>query len=204
MKSGAKKQGITLEEYQANLANGLAWCTAGQHWRFRNEFGKHAGRWKGLSQSCKECLSWNPLAIPFTKLKKEKLAEGLKWCNGCAMWVSTSDDPMSNSRCRACNNRRARKELKTNVQRRKERRQHSRTGKRHSAKISVAVQDFAIASTEGLCKYCGELAMTFDHVIPVSKGGSADADNIVLACVSCNSSKGNKDLNVWLASRSVK
>ncbi len=50
----------------------------------------------------------------------------------------------------------------------------------------------------GLCAYCGiEKANTKDHVIPLSKGGTYFIDNIIPACVSCNSSKGNKTVFEW-------
>jgi len=43
------------------------------------------------------------------------------------------------------------------------------------------------------CAYCGTTGeMEQDHVIPLSKGGPYTADNIVPACKSCNSSKGNR------------
>jgi 5-methylcytosine-specific restriction endonuclease McrA len=46
------------------------------------------------------------------------------------------------------------------------------------------------------CQYCGErfLAedLTFDHVVPRSAGGRTSWDNIVTACVPCNSSKANR------------
>lgn len=46
------------------------------------------------------------------------------------------------------------------------------------------------------CQYCGEQFqsedLTFDHVIPVSQGGTKSWDNIVSACVDCNRSKGNR------------
>lgn len=44
------------------------------------------------------------------------------------------------------------------------------------------------------CLACGryDLKLTADHVIPVSKGGSSDIDNIQPLCASCNSSKGTK------------
>ena len=44
----------------------------------------------------------------------------------------------------------------------------------------------------GRCAYCGEkpASLTQDHVIPLSRGGSHTPENIVPACVSCNSRKG--------------
>lgn len=45
----------------------------------------------------------------------------------------------------------------------------------------------------GECHYCGVpltvSSMTIDHVTPVSAGGTGDRDNLVTACVSCNSKK---------------
>lgn len=44
------------------------------------------------------------------------------------------------------------------------------------------------------CAYCGKNSqkLTQDHVVPVSKGGGYTIDNIVPACRSCNSKKGNR------------
>lgn len=44
------------------------------------------------------------------------------------------------------------------------------------------------------CRYCGRKPKRLDqdHVIPVTKGGGHTAQNIVPACRSCNSSKGNR------------
>ena len=52
------------------------------------------------------------------------------------------------------------------------------------------------------CCYCGrEAKLSLDHLIPQLKGGSDAADNIAYACISCNSSKGSKDMVLWLASK---
>ena len=46
------------------------------------------------------------------------------------------------------------------------------------------------------CQYCGSKEktseLTFDHVIPKSRGGRTSWTNIVTACRTCNTEKGNK------------
>lgn len=49
------------------------------------------------------------------------------------------------------------------------------------------------------CAYCGGKANTADHVIPHSKGGRRDPDNLVAACPPCNTSKGDRTLTEWCA-----
>lgn len=45
-----------------------------------------------------------------------------------------------------------------------------------------------------MCYWCSQplTAYEVDHVIPVSRGGSNSADNIVLSCSNCNRTKSNK------------
>lgn len=46
------------------------------------------------------------------------------------------------------------------------------------------------------CQYCGDRGeMTFDHVVPRSKGGKTTWGNVVAACSSCNLRKGNLTLS---------
>lgn len=48
------------------------------------------------------------------------------------------------------------------------------------------------------CAYCGkEEKLTQDHFIPLSKGGEYSHDNIIPACMRCNSSKNNNDFFSW-------
>jgi 5-methylcytosine-specific restriction endonuclease McrA len=50
------------------------------------------------------------------------------------------------------------------------------------------------------CAYCGNKTdnLTMDHVVPISIGGAHSIENIVPACGSCNSSKNNNPLLVWM------
>lgn len=77
------------------------------------------------------------------------------------------------------------------------------------ARVAVAVQQLrrhlttAVVQRDGTkCHYCGcetiELMeghprrRTIDHVIPQKYGGKDELDNLVLACLECNSRKGAK------------
>jgi hypothetical protein len=40
------------------------------------------------------------------------------------------------------------------------------------------------------CVYCGEPADVLDHVVPRSRGGTDDPENLVAACNGCNGDKG--------------
>jgi len=46
------------------------------------------------------------------------------------------------------------------------------------------------------CQYCGDAFptsdLTFDHVMPVAKGGGKDWENIVTCCIACNRRKGGR------------
>lgn len=67
--------------------------------------------------------------------------------------------------------------------------------RRHRAKLQQAVGD--------VCVYCGEHADTKDHVIPLSKGGADDLDNLVPSCLACNMEKTNDTLENFLNRRLV-
>lgn len=45
-----------------------------------------------------------------------------------------------------------------------------------------------------VCQYCGKRNqnLTIDHIIPRSRGGKNQWDNVVTACIKCNNLKGNK------------
>ena len=55
------------------------------------------------------------------------------------------------------------------------------------------------------CQYCGDRKdLTFDHLLPKSRGGLTDWNNVVTACSSCNVRKGGKlykDCDLKLANK---
>jgi hypothetical protein len=49
------------------------------------------------------------------------------------------------------------------------------------------------------CTYCGSTgSLECDHIVPVSRGGQHEDDNLTTACRPCNASKGAKLLSEWL------
>jgi hypothetical protein len=50
-----------------------------------------------------------------------------------------------------------------------------------------------------VCVYCASPEnLSTDHLIPQNRGGDNAADNVVLACLKCNASKGEKGVFEWL------
>jgi len=57
----------------------------------------------------------------------------------------------------------------------------------HFTRFNVFLRD------KFMCQYCGSKSeLTFDHLLPRSKGGKTDWDNVVTACSSCNVQKGGQ------------
>jgi len=69
---------------------------------------------------------------------------------------------------------------------------------RQTKRLSIYLRD-------GLsCAYCGEsvesgIKLTLDHIIPYSKQGSNHESNLITACSTCNSARGNRPINDFIA-----
>jgi len=60
---------------------------------------------------------------------------------------------------------------------------------------------FEVFKRDGfICRDCGknppDVKLEVDHIIPVSKGGSDDIDNLISSCFDCNRGKSNIELNL--------
>lgn len=143
-----------------------------------------------------------------------RIASNQKWCGKCRTWKHlTLFDKDKNrasgysSRCKECRSKQCStywKKLRLDPIRLEQKRSRERRAGRRSnstrslPRVPKYIRDMRWEEYDGLCAYCGSLAETFDHIIPVSKGGKNQAWNIAPACRSCNSSKQDTDLFEWV------
>jgi 5-methylcytosine-specific restriction endonuclease McrA len=91
--------------------------------------------------------------------------------------------------------------LSNNPEKRVEYNNNRRASKMNAGGRGVTLEQWNNVKSEYnyLCVYCGKhKPLTIDHVVPISKGGLHDVSNIVPACGSCNSRKGNSSLLLFL------
>ncbi len=64
----------------------------------------------------------------------------------------------------------------------------------------TAAQWAALVDAWGGCAYCGAAGpgLQKDCLLPISRGGRYTLDNVVPACASCNASKCNTEVTLWL------
>lgn len=85
----------------------------------------------------------------------------------------------------------------------------AKAARRRTRRLARATHDLAdgewaaITSAWGGCAYCGRAdgALQRDCVLPISRGGRYTLDNVVPACRSCNASKCNAEVTVWMRRR---
>lgn len=78
-------------------------------------------------------------------------------------------------------------------------RRHTPEGRAKIGATKVGNSFVLTAPIKGECVYCFGPATTRDHVIPRGRPGWDDPGNIVLACLSCNTSKRDSTPEEWVA-----
>jgi 5-methylcytosine-specific restriction endonuclease McrA len=69
-----------------------------------------------------------------------------------------------------------------------------------NSKAKKKLVEFLLQKQFGRCYWCNQklnLARHIDHVIPITRGGTNDIENLVLSCPRCNWSKGNYLPEEW-------
>jgi hypothetical protein len=69
------------------------------------------------------------------------------------------------------------------------------------AYIPRALRQFVTVRAQGLCEYCQTaqtivIEMEIDHIVPEAAGGLTDAENLCLACISCNTFKSDHQTGI--------
>jgi hypothetical protein len=68
--------------------------------------------------------------------------------------------------------------------------------------ITPKIRDWVFAGCDhGWCHYCGFAAHEIDHVVPVSRGGGVDLENLVPVCNECNHEKLDLTVDEWVIKR---
>lgn len=62
---------------------------------------------------------------------------------------------------------------------------------------SAYMVDYIAQLLQQPCFYCGDVATTLDHVVPLSRGGLHIPANLAPACTRCNCSKSDRLLSEW-------
>lgn len=64
-------------------------------------------------------------------------------------------------------------------------------GGRKRKQVTASLREWIHEKYNNTCVYCGSRSEHVDHVIPVSRGGTNDEENLVASCRSCNIRKRN-------------
>lgn len=179
----------------------------------------------GVSHVCKEC--WKPYVKRLAEERAAQPQEPMRTCTGpCGQPFPATTEyfaregPGLRTRCRRCQAKQTKANYKLHEEERKAyRRKHddanrelvrsytrNRMALKKKAPGSHTIEDVKrqYDRQKGKCYYCGKKLGTgknayhVDHIIPLSRGGSNDISNLVIACPQCNVSKQDKLLHEWL------
>lgn len=197
-----------------------------------SEFNKNKNSKDGHRAACKQCMSAYRKANSekikkqkdeWTKNNIEKVREGKK------KYRQENFEKISRQKkeWRQKNIDRCREQSKLNHLKRKEKGIKSDWAKNNPDKVKeikrnykhrrreiektsgLSTKDFKswVDSQEKVCKYCSTCCKDnyhIDHMNPLSRGGLHSLDNLAIACPTCNLTKSNKPLDVWLQEISQK
>jgi len=142
----------------------------------------HMARWVG--RTC----TWKPPAQP--KQPAARFTAGQ--CSDCGTWYTAEACGSPVKYCStACSRRTARRTRRAL--------EHNATG---TFRYTDVLQLFIANGRR--CAYCDQPVNGLpdpEHVMPLSRGGSNDATNLVASCRRCNTDKGDLTLEEWAASR---
>ncbi|WP_204101770.1 MULTISPECIES: HNH endonuclease, partial [Spirulina sp. CCY15215] len=69
--------------------------------------------------------------------------------------------------------------------------------------VGYEVREYLLNKWNRKCSYCNaeNIPLQVEHIHPKAKGGTNRISNLCLACEPCNTKKGTKDVNIFLAKK---
>lgn len=132
---------------------------------------------------------------PGQQLRRRMAGAGFRWCRVCHDWLP-SDLVGKSGLCKTHEREDYRSRYAANPQ---PIRQRVYARRRAIAPVPPEA-DLVAELFDYRCAYCQREAGTWDHIIPVARGGDSTPGNVVPCCKSCNSSKKASDVFEWLES----
>lgn len=163
------------------------------------DFNVDRSRPDGHGYVCRECRRETPAGHASTRDRRLARERGEAWCRKCSEWLPISE-VTKQGLCRHHQREEDRERYRNDPAHRDRRLNHSLKRKRGVERVPEFARELMLELFDNGCAYCDSEAETWDHVIPVSKGGTTAPGNILPACIICNSSKRNRDLDEWLES----
>lgn len=130
---------------------------------------------------------------PGQQERRARRALGQAWCRRCQAWLPAVD--VRKGACRPHANEEYREHYARDGYAVRQR-VHAR--KRGVEPLPRVGADALTDQFAGACAYCPTAAATWDHIVPVSRGGRTTPGNVVPACSPCNSSKKDAEVLSWL------
>jgi 5-methylcytosine-specific restriction endonuclease McrA len=134
---------------------------------------------------------------PGTQERRKMAAIGFRWCRGCKAWLDAVV-VLKEGVCQPCANTEMRDRYAKSEGFREARKAHRDRHRRSVERMPMHAKELVLELFDGQCAYCDARATSWDHVIPVSKGGKTVPGNMVPACLSCNSAKHDLPWLTWV------
>lgn len=200
-KIAAARLGISFFDYCMIRAAGFKHCMECREWRPESRFSIDALRGDDRKATCMYCESTSKGPIRYERERRRIVGEG--WCRKCKEWF-TDKSAARYGICQKCVNRDRRERYAADPEFKSHLQSIVYQRKRNVDSVPAHAAAFYLELFEGRCAYCDKAqATTWDHITAVSRGGKTTPGNIVPACHSCNSSKGNKDVHEWIAEKGI-
>lgn len=195
LRSRARALGITSADYATRILLGEKHCWRCARWRSRSLFGADRSRSDGRDAICLACRESKKRRGPGRRERKQRRSIGEGWCRACEKWHRGID---KRGLCREHARANERQRYSSDTLFREDRKNRAAIRTRGVPLVPPDARISLLEEFSGECAYCTAAPDSWDHVVPVSRGGLTEPWNIVPACRSCNSRKRARDPYEWL------